>query len=356
MVKIEDPGSTKLLAQRDNIMKLVNDYSDSLGQANVELKQSFDDYFATVTQRNNAVVHYNYEVIVPLIQAEISVQEQAGRLETISSQRESLRQINSPTIAAFVEEEYFNSTAEVLQLLHHARRAFVFWSLTENSNVSPTILRNDFAGDGRASFVDQLIHARDKLSMDFDEFLEKSKTSTESFDSGPVRHELTRRELRQLCTKGITWVNIDPVTETMNGRPFSYKANIRLKKMRFYLDGLERKEGAVGKKSITIKLTHDRQDSIVDITSEIHLFQRNAFTTQFEYEVGKEADPVVDGVSQADDFALSGPFTTWTVELAGFGFDNYPFDLSKVTSAYFNFYGTFQPFLNTPRNLKSRHA
>ena len=128
---------------------------------------------------------------------------------------------------------------------------------------------------------------------------------------------------------------------------------MRLYRVRFNLVGLQliEKRKPVEDALVMFNLTHSGVETIVDRANlgldfehdrvkVLYSFRLKADGTRTVLDNGNIAESDINQV--ATSYAAPGPFTEWTVSMAGTDFTNV--DIGHVTQAYFVFCGTNYPF------------
>ena len=125
--------------------------------------------------------------------------------------------------------------------------------------------------------------------------------------------------------------------------------NVRIYRVRFGLTGLKTASALPKDKDALVKFTlrHGGSEVIVNRSNAGFEFEHDPVSTVFSFRVnGLGTKSVLDNgnIGESDlnqtatSYAALGPFTEWTVSMAGTEFAR--LDLSSVTEAYFDFCGT----------------
>ncbi|EGE08771.1 hypothetical protein TEQG_08817 [Trichophyton equinum CBS 127.97] len=139
---------------------------------------------------------------------------------------------------------------------------------------------------------------------------------------------------------GITHTNEIPVFDIHKPNPFGSMVDIRLTKVRFYLDGAKSDSHF-----LDLTLKHQGKEKILNKQGERFDFVHDPIITKFRYNIDNPrvmgpgtTDGDVGSVGE-DRYARVEPFTQWTFQVTT---DNNPgLNLGKVRKAYFMFWFTY---------------
>ena len=124
-------------------------------------------------------------------------------------------------------------------------------------------------------------------------------------------------------------------------------------RVRFNLVGLQlkKKEKPVEDALVMFNLTHGGIETIVDRANRGLDFEHDRVKVLYSFRLKSDGTRTVldnGNIAESDinqvatSYAAPGPFTEWTVDMAGTDFANV--DVKDVTQAYFDFCGTNYPF------------
>ena len=173
------------------------------------------------------------------------------------------------------------------------------------------------------------------------------------------RRWLSTEELETFLSKQKVSVEIDPMFPRQKpdnlSHDFESSANVRVYRVRFYLQGLRAQCDDVFAPTMKTVITHSGQETIVSRRGVANLFDHSALNTLHSYSVdtsGKVLNILDNGdlVKKTDDiedsaFGAPGPFTTWMIDSSAAEWED--LDISGVTGAYLEFFGTNYSFFNT---------
>lgn len=259
-----------------------------------------------------------------------------------------------PSSTLFMEQCYAESLWILLESFSRTQRALRFLTLSPaTEDVIGKTLR------GNPTDFDALHTLRTKLLQAYADGIEAAGKNPQHFEG--VRHYLTAGELGRLkggkdsssaLDGGAVVVKIPPATRktTADESPFHGMCNVRLKTVRFFARGAAVGDGV---QIMTVFLTHLGEETIVDFADTQHVFVHDRIRLQFRYRVadmGYSGPGTVEGnIGEAvagngggDDFALVGPFASWSIELSQR--HNPGLSLQSVEEAWLEFGGTFRSF------------
>jgi hypothetical protein len=363
-VDIADPGASKLIAARDDMMSLLKQYTSVLGSNDLaDMERTFDDYISKcrqrtdlgrrdlphektdlVDQRNTAVLHYNACVNLWYT----NQQHKAYYTDKRDSLSDTvIKTINPdlPAINIFVQKAYSDAVVAVMEALYRAQRSYRFTALTIASPLSASLQ----GGPPSAMRHADLVRARSGILKAYMDAMDAWGRGPQDFHG--VMWPLGDDEWGAMRTTQGAFVTIPPATPGLSEaqHPFAGKSNVRVTAVRLFVTGGARTASGF----LSAKLTHSGAETIVDAAGRQFQFYHNPITREFRYRIAAgEFEPAVDGTVEGDisgggvttdardRYALVGPFTTWSIDLGSNG----GLDLSDATGAYLKFYGKFYSF------------
>lgn len=181
-----------------------------------------------------------------------------------------------------------------------------------------------------------------------------------NWDTGTgKRRWLSDDELKTFLSEKKLTLGIEPVFPRTKSRALSSDfdscANVRVYRVRFYLQGLKAKGGSAGvEPQMKAEILHGGEETIVSRRGVPNFFDHSPLNTLHSYSVDASGNIVNifdngDLVKKTDDvkdsaFGAPGPFTMWAVDSTFAEWDG--LDVSGVTSAYLEFFGTNYAFFN----------
>ncbi|CAN9474366.1 unnamed protein product [Alternaria alternata] len=342
-VAIDDPGASKLIAARESMMKLLQQYSSVLGLNDLnEMEKTFNNYISLVDQRNTAVLHYNASLNLWYTNQKQKVYYQTQR-DTLSDTVIKTIDPSLPAVTIFMEKAYTDSVATVMHALYRTQRSYRFTALTADSPLSKSLQGSPITQIRHAD----LVRANANILKAYWDAMDASGSEPQEFHG--LVYPLPHAEWETVQDTMATYLNIPSVTSDLSEStsPFAKMANVRLTRVRLFVPGAKTASGM-----LRVALTHNGTETIVDTTDAPYSFFHSPISRTFKYRLTDGAfdssvDGAVDGVigvrkaaKTEDAFTLVGPFTTWYISLVG----NDGLDLSQASSAYLKFDGSFFPF------------
>lgn len=345
-IAIDDPGASKLIAQEKSIMDTLSGFYSKFPKDMDNIKQAFSDYIDAITARNNKIMSYN--AAVTLIGKKLQEIEQVECSEQ-TLDRDALQTIapNLPAVTALMSQMYYDSRTLVMKNLDLTARAFRFWGLSEQN-----IIETAYGGKGLPKInVAVLKQAQNAILANYSNAIESFGANALKFPSQPTGEGVVVTiddELRLDFLKrfNILHINLDPVraATSKTESPFAGFANIRLLKVRVWLEGVTTSDNTV-----QVNITHGGKEKIVSANDTLFSFEHEPRAALFKYnnqsnEIQEDGDIGWAQSSNDDDtvYAMLGPFADWTVEIKDNC--NLDLDLSGLTSVRLEFHGTNYAF------------
>lgn len=354
----DDAGGVKLIGEEDQMRTLISNYHDLLGDKTIrEVQRRFDGYVKVVLDRNTRIGQYNV-CVINWFTAQEKIAICKATLANLSSEAVAKIDVEIPAITATVERSYFDTTWKVLEMLYRAERALNFWSLSvASSNDSAlTPLRqygssflNPSVQQPNAAMASALQATRTSLLALYADAVDNFSSDSSPFGTGeylPVVVPLTDDDIEALKaneeeTAFKIIICLPPCTQdtTKANSPFSGMADVRLTRVRLFLDGAKTTDGV-----LAIGIEHLGSETVVDMRDETHEFVHDAVNVTFQYEpaTGKIHSDGIIADAVRDTYALPGPFAAWQISVSKVS--NEELDLSGVTKGWFEFSGIHRSF------------
>ncbi|EXM08840.1 hypothetical protein ACKRZS_009882 [Fusarium odoratissimum] len=345
---VDDPGAAKLMAKESDIQDLLTKYRETLGSEKVRVvREMFDDYLKVVIDRNNLVIHYNACLVLWLTtKSKLDSYVQTER----SLGRDFIERVHGevPQLAVTVERNYITTISTVMELLYRTTKALSYVTLSVEPTTFTRLRGQGFLQEGIATALKE---EKIDIIKRWANAIEGSKALRQPFggDNDAVKYELTEEQLQSLLLDlggkdadygvimGIPAARKrTPVDES----PFAGYADVRLTRVRFYLDGVQ-----TASNKLQVTLLHGGTDEMVAPDDLSLKFTHDSSTIKFHYDI-ITGRIITDGnVEDAVDhiYALPGPFTSWRISISKKY--NQGLDLSNVSSAWFEFSGLSRSFL-----------
>jgi len=357
-----------LLATKEQIEKMCDDFADgSFTERAKRTRNLLREYSALVVGRNTNIVQYNVllQDIHTAVTKTVKLSDDSATLQrTQFSGGQDISQFQD--MIDLFDDLYSFTRARVMKLISFYRRSIYFSTLTNPDLCEIIGLKNDAA---LSLGHTQLTSMNEKLQAKVFELRELKGSDAPRF---PAIYEsqdgkfvtLTASQLEELKTNKVCFVKLEaPSAETSQYPDFSGYADIRAYRVRFWLDGLTVKDGFTGgekdKVLVKVELSHRGDSTFYDVYGKRHEFSHDPIDVSWSYRISASAVPSSGGTETpqavdsgeivnytatgADNTAYSAPspFATWQIKVKGL--DN-TFDLSKVTRARFEFFGTSRIF------------
>ena len=351
-ISLDDAGGAKLIIAEKDLEKLLGSYETLLSSDFLKkVKDAFKAYVDVVLKRNAAVFRYNaclqaYATVTrDLAMAEKNVEA----LKATTFEQSVYYPRNAATIHGFMTQLYNKALDQLMRELFFAQRAYYFMALQEPVNgvltggpFSATIVTD--LESAVLSLNADLISAYNKFANDPSRFGPKNDVGI----STAVVWRLSSEQvdtLKSSATDGKLTMTIPPALpkQTEADNAFAPRANVRVNKVQFFVDGPQIETH----KKITVSLTHQGRETIIDPQTGLKKeFAHGEVYAHFQYEwiptatgnenTTKTASVLSDGSMFDSDtvYALPGPFAEWKIHVHGIDFDR-----SNITSAWFEFWG-----------------
>jgi hypothetical protein len=325
-----EAGGPKLAATREALMGLIDQYRNLIKDWQYLVKL-FDDYTETVVNRNNQALQYN-QYLISWLQDELSIRQQKDTIDGLN--RKGLDEIDPelPAVAAFVQQSYYNTVDQILKLLYMTERALSFWAIDLPLDNFDTIRQGGIDGGGLSASLSSL---QKNILNSYREAVENSTSAYQKFGdwdgSGPnvpLVYHLTDDEWQGLSAgdeQTSVVMSSAYAGTTLDENVFLGRYDVRLTKVRFFVEGDINFLDDDGDKVIRVSLRHTGKETIVDPNGIPNDFEHN--TLHFSFEYLYPFDPqnpqiITDGimfdspVPQKLSYALFGPFTVWDIEIS----------------------------------------
>lgn len=333
----DDPGAAKLVVARDQFEKLMEDMTGKLSDLK-DVEKAFDDYIGAIVERNNQILRYNAILNTEWDKLAL-IRTYEAELEQFSDETLKTLRPDLPAVAGFVARLYHDARDRVLETLYSTSRAYRFWALSNRDPVQQT-----FASVAPPDIDTAMLRAvQVTLLGDLADALQALQRAPQSFppedSSGPgIVLALDPEQVDTLRTEGLLLFQIEPVRPdtTKDESPFAGWANIRLRRVRAWLDGATTSDG-----EIMVDITHLGGEQVVDTSGTTFTFSHDPIDIGFKYRLDGTLPPLEDGdIASRDDnrFAPVGPFAWW--QIAVNPAYNKDLDLSGLTGVRLEFFGS----------------
>lgn len=284
-------------------------------------------------QRNTAVVGYTKAVAL-LIKYQTELDSLAVEQADVTRQEYDQLGADHPTMTAFMKKLYTDAIHTTQQWLYKAQLAYQFVSLD----------KENYIGKQMEGFKFSQFNAT-TLSSVYSTLSTRYKDYTEVMGSNPQRfqgleYNIGDKDVAIFSDHGKEGILHDipiPVVPSKGPNRFGSMVDIRLTKVRFYLEGAHTDNGY-----LDMTLKHQGMETILNKQHERFDFEHAPLVFKFKYNMNDPShmgDNTTDGnISSvvADDYAKVGPFTRWKIQILPD--NNGGLDLSCVKKGYFKFW------------------
>lgn len=337
LITEDDPNGARLVQAEIQFDELYTLFFNKWGAAQA-VEQAFTAYVQAVQYRNQLISNYNNDYIqaCTLWQSDQSLQQ------LLQKAQDCLQGNNGPflpEVVTFMSHAYHQARTELIRSLYLTSRAQQFWAVAPYDGLRALIGLDDPSQINSST----LATAQYQLLANFENAITNQGQVSESFsplqividDSNTL---MAFRDDPQLL------IPISPVmadTPASPSQPFAGLANVRLTTVRVYVEGASTANGA-----LRVSIMHGGYETIVSPDNVAMSFIHKPLSVTFQYALAAPNGIAIDGTigdTTADDnFALIGPFTTWSVKVDPLL--NAGLDLSQVSRITIEFGGTFSSF------------
>ncbi|MDR0207684.1 MAG: hypothetical protein LBJ33_00830 [Pseudomonas putida] len=331
-----DPNAARLVQLETQFNQLYTQYF-AQWQVGQEAEQAFEAYVQAVQYRNHLISNYNddYTQACTLFQRAQSLQQliQVAQNSLMANNDSTL-----PEIVTFMSHAYHQARSEMIHTLYLTSRAQQFWAIAPYDGLRALIGLDDPSQINTAT----LTVAQNLLLTNFENAITQGQEA-ETFsalqlvisDSATLAAFRENPQLLIPIAPAMTDTPLSPV------QPFAGLANVRLTTVRAYVKGASTSDG-----SLRVSLMHGGYETVVSPTNLAMSFIHKPLSVMFQYDLAVQDTILIDGTigssTLSDNYALIGPFTTWSVKVdPGL---NPGLDLSQVSSITIEFSGTFNAF------------
>ncbi|WP_027086557.1 hypothetical protein [Cohnella panacarvi] len=337
----DDPGAAKLIGDAEAIESLMRQVSDQIDST--ELREALNDYVQTVIDRNGHIMTYNAAALL-LLQTINEQQELESAIKQYNRDMiESITSVSSE-YTGFVARMYFDAIAQIFEMLYLTTRAYNFWAL-EHTQLSDVL-----GGNVKEVTYAGLLNAQNKMVGLYQDAIKQFGTNCSPFPADGhkgITFKLTPLQLAFMRTNYEAMVNIPLEKHEADAKsPFAGLANVRITKVRCYLNGAKAKPGAPDSE-ILLNITHSGQEQLISRNNAVYQFHHDKREVPFRYDLNDETIVIDGGFGESlpgekTPYALFGPYTTWKIEVDK-SFRS-RIDLSELKEVTLEFHGTCYSF------------
>lgn len=338
----DDPGAAKLIGDTEAIEGLLHQVSEQIDST--ALSEALHDYVKTVIDRNGHIMTYNASALL-LLQ---TINEQQELENTIKRYNQVMIEKMTevyPEYTGFVSRMYFDAIAQIFEMLYLTTRAYNFWAL-EHTQLSDVL-----GGSVKEVTYAGLLGAQNKILGLYKDAIGLFGTNCSHFPANQqkgISFKLTPHQLDFMKKNYEAMVSI-PLQkhEADTKSPFAGLADVRITKVRCFLNGAKAKQGAPNSE-VLLNITHSGQEQLISRDNAIYNFHHDKREVPFQYDLNDTASVVIDGNfgesfhGEKTPYALYGPYTTWKIEVDK-SFRS-RIDLSELKEVTLEFHGTCYSF------------
>jgi hypothetical protein len=362
MLTTADPNAYKLLVAQADYDALLKQYL-GLSAARAAIN-AIQQYVTLVQQRNTDILSFNTQVGT-LLSLQAQTAQNAAQLSLANA---ALASTSNPALAplvAFMARLYHDARAQVINTLYMASRSLAFWSVDAPDTSFTTLVGlTDPSGITAASLaasMQQIVNELEDAITSFGTAPQTFPTSsggtnpqgilvtiTTASDPG-LMSTFTTLNGANVYALSLALPVVVPSTSESDS-PFFAKANVRLSKVRAWVNGASVGSNTNGVACLTVGITHTGTESITnpkDSTVNVYTHAPISKTFQFDTRQVQQSSGIVEdgdfaGASNDSMFAQPGPFTTWQIVVDPRY--NTGLDMSQVSGLTLEFWGTSYAF------------
>lgn len=337
LITEDDPNGARLLQLESQFNALYTQYFSQWGVGQ-EVEKAFTTYVQAVQYRNQLISNYNddYTQACTLWNRNQALQQ---LLQVAQDQLTKENGAMSPEVVTFMSHAYHQARGELIHNLYLTSRAQQFWAVAPVDGLRALIGLEDPSQITAAT----LGKVRSQLLSNFETAIGEQGQVSEPFSGFQIvindSDTLAAFQKKPELQLPISPVMVD--TPASPGQPFAGLANVRLTTVRVYAEGARTQEG-----TLRVSIMHGGYETIVPKTNAAMSFIHNPLNVTFEYDLAQPCTILMDGTIGStmpnDNFALIGPFTTWTFKVDPAL--NPGLDLGQITGLTIEFSGTASSF------------
>lgn len=335
-LEIDDPGASKLIANEDKILDLLDDFYNKFPDQISDLKVLFQDYVSTIISRNNKILTYN--AIVQLLRKNHQQIDQAKqKIKSLNDEALKHMKPEWPDLAAFVSQMYYSTRSIIMETMDLAARAYGFWALDDNRNLIAAAY-----GEKSLPEINTAVFTQVQNTI-----LNAYRSAVEKFGNGAgvfrgIVVNLNEYQVESLKSMNQVMISIPVVRASTSISPFAGMCNIRLFKVRVWVKGAKTSDNM-----LQVNIIHTGKEQITYTDDNVFTFKHDPKYTMFRYnltnnKILEDGDLGWQDTESKKIYALVGPFTYWSIKLDKRW--NKDLDLSGITDVTIEFHGTNYPF------------
>ncbi len=340
-LQCDDPGAGKLVTEEQQFDAVMDQFYSSFPSEIDAVKQAVDAYLTQIQARNNQILNYNAAVVKMESNAQ-AISDATAQKQVVNQDAIETLDPTLPSMLSYVSGVYYSAREQVMRTLDLTARAYKFWALSDSDLISTAYGGNTLPTINYST----LVAASTTILEAYSQAVEGFGTNSSSFPAQSSQNqfivEANELQVQLFQELGGAMLDVAPATPstTRTESPFADMANVRVNKVRAWVDGAKTTNG-----TLRLRITHTGRETIVNTTGESYAFDHSPVDKLFEFDIATgevllEADFGVENTSSgsSNTYAALGPFTSWYVQAKAD--DNIGLDLSEVTGLRLEFHGT----------------
>ncbi|WKK83715.2 hypothetical protein QYS48_15670 [Marivirga arenosa] len=335
IIQLQDPGGNKIIADENQLMKMLDQFYSKFPTEIDDLKKEFKNYIDLIQKRNSEILKYN-QLLVMAEKELISLNKARLLISNINQKKFDDIDPALPEISSYMTYIYNHARSELLEQLYRASKAFDFWSVTKSNKLANSL--NGISPQKVDSYLLQSINLSLESAFEGSPGFFPSPTGTFSGDSA-LRISLNDFQVGLLKAANSSTLTI-PIP---NSGSFFNRADVRLTQVGV---DIKLKQAASVGQEIFIDLIQLGKEKIQNPSSlEWFDYVHSPVVVQCGYntKTGKiiPASLVSNQTNNNQELQLAniGPYATWRVQINPK--KNINFDISQIQSVTLIFDGTF---------------
>lgn len=341
-LQAEDINANKLLVQKQNLESFLDDFYAKFPDDVKHLKDSFDQYFNIVIERNNKIIVYN-SIVDTVVDCENKIESNQNKIQVLNDDKLKSIKPDLPIMVNFVSKIYHEARGQVMEELYMASKAYKFWALSDSN-----FLAEALGGAGISTIDSSMLRGvQSVIIKGYQNTVEAKGREAQHFPANPqdkglefvFSQNMGSSYIESLKKNNEIYFKIKKVgpRTSKEESPFAGLAEVRLLKIRVWLVGAKSTDN-----TIQVDIINEGSEDIVNRKGMTYSFTHDPVVTKFIYSSENNADKIIeDGdVGMKDDdslYAQIGPFANWRLKVDARY--NKGLDLSELSDVRIEFHG-----------------
>ncbi len=335
IIQLQDPGGNKIIADENQLMKLLDQFYSKFPSEIDNVKKDFQNYIDLVQKRNSEVVNYNQLLI--MAEKELIALDKAKLLvQNINQNKFDNVDPALPEISGYMTYIYNHARSELLEQLYRTSKAFDFWSVTKSNKLANSL--NGLSPENVNSYLLQSINLSLETAFEGSPGFFPSPSGTFKGETA-LKITLNEFELGLLKVANSTTLTIKPPT---NGAFYS-RADVRLTQVGVVLELTTKPTKGEQVFIDIVQLGKEKIQNPTNLEWYDYVHSPVVVECGFNTQSGKVTPAtLVSNISNNNqDLQLAniGPYATWRVQINPKR--NVGFDIHQIKSVTLQFEGTF---------------